>query len=456
MVADQVTAMAITVFDQHLETVSVHGQTCEAFQLDGQVGSPLEQVFAPAVWRQLRRACQKALKGSFSQIEVRFQQQIYQIGVWPLSLPETTLGIVILLNVTHFCRAEEAWRLSESRYRALVDTQTELITAAKPDTSLTFINSGFSRLLGQSSYTLMGQSWLELIYPEDRAETRENLVSLSPETPLVKRESRLQDAHGHIRWIAWIDRGIFDEQGHLVEIQSVGHDITERRQAEQLLKTSLREKDVLLREVHHRVKNNLQIISSLLRLQANAYSDENNQVSAAFADFQNRILSIALVHERLYGTAQLEDIRLADYIKELTFNLVSSLSPDPTRLDLKVEVAEVCLDLDEAISCGLILNELITNALKYAFPRRQNKKRTPRRWYLGIYGQVEKDQLVLRIEDNGVGLPPNFSIEQAESLGLQLVWDLVEKLEGTLQVASTETGTAFTIRFSPSSLSRTA
>ena len=217
----------------------------------------------------------------------------------------------------------------------------------------------------------------------------------------------------------------------------VGIDISDRQRVEEQIKSSLAEKEVLLKEIHHRVKNNLQIISSLLKLQSGYIHDE--KALALFTDSYNRVRSMALIHENLYQSLDLAKIQLANYIKTLTTNLSQSYQLSSS-VKLQVEVAEIWLDIDTAIPCGLIINELVSNSFKYAF-----KETTS-----GIVRiQVMEDlsnNIQLEISDNGSGLPADFEVKNLNSLGLKLVWNLTKQLQGSLEL-NTANGTAFTIRF---------
>lgn len=219
---------------------------------------------------------------------------------------------------------------------------------------------------------------------------------------------------------------------------TVGIDITDRNQAETELRASLKEKEVLLKEIHHRVKNNLQVISSLLKLQS-GYID-NPSTLALFTDSQNRVKAMALIHEKLYQSSDLSRIQVSDYIQKLTNNLFQSYSVNASAVKLIVDIDDVFLDVDTAIPCGLIINELISNSLKYAFSGREQGEISLE------FHLIEPQKYRLKISDNGVGLPPDFSLEETESLGLQLVWNLTEQLGGNIKLYSNN-GTCFEITF---------
>jgi PAS domain S-box-containing protein len=221
---------------------------------------------------------------------------------------------------------------------------------------------------------------------------------------------------------------------------AVQQDITEQRQTEEKIKSSLKEKEVLLKEIHHRVKNNLGIVSSLLQMQSRRTQDD--QATAILRDSQNRIASIALVHEKLYRSDDLANINFAQYIPDLTTHLFDSYNVSSNCIRLNIQVEDVSLDIETAIPCGLIINELVSNALKYAFPDNRSGEIQVRLFQ-------EKDQtLTLIVQDNGIGLPAEFDSKKAKTLGLTLVQGLVKQLRGTLAVQS-QAGTEFKISFIP-------
>jgi two-component sensor histidine kinase/CheY-like chemotaxis protein len=193
------------------------------------------------------------------------------------------------------------------------------------------------------------------------------------------------------------------------------------------LARSLAEKDVLLQEVHHRVKNNLQVIVSLLRLQANAIHD--GRLAAALRESQNRVETMALIHEQLYQTRDLRQVDLARHASLLATSLLHSYGVEESRIALRVEVEPIPIAMDRAIPAGLILNELISNALKHGFP-------DGRRGSIVIKGVRCGDRIVLEVRDDGVGLPPTVETQQPKSLGLQIVQILSRQLKGAFEAGS--------------------
>ena len=212
-------------------------------------------------------------------------------------------------------------------------------------------------------------------------------------------------------------------------------EITERERAEKQLRSSLKEKEILLQEVNHRVKNNLQVISSLLRVQARSIEDQ--KVRQLFKESQSRVETMSLIHERLYKSEDLAQIDFATYIGELARNLVQSYEIG-SNVTVELDVDGIFLELERAIPCGLIINELVTNALKYAFPMGD-----PGHIMISLKPQPEGG-LELTVKDNGIGLTPDFDLQNTGSLGLQLVGLLTDQLGGTLSVVR-RGGTIFTI-----------
>ena len=213
---------------------------------------------------------------------------------------------------------------------------------------------------------------------------------------------------------------------------------TERKRAEEALKASLHEKEVLLKEIHHRVKNNMQVISSLLSLQSRHLEDP--KAIGMFKDCQHRIRSMALVHEKLYQSKDLSRIDFGQYLQNLVVYLVHSYQIDSGRVQLKIDVGDAALDISTAIPCGLIVNELVTNAMKHAFPGgRKGEVRV-------VLRPGADGRFTLTVGDNGVGIPAGVDFRTTDTLGMQLVTMLVDQLNGAIELAS-KPGTVFRISF---------
>ena len=219
---------------------------------------------------------------------------------------------------------------------------------------------------------------------------------------------------------------------------SVGIDITQRKLAEAQIQASLREKEVLLQEIHHRVKNNLQVISSLLDLQSQQI--EESAMLEVFRESQNRVKSMALVHEKLYQSKNFAKINFAEYTESLVNYLFKAYELHSGNVTLELDIDEVVFNIDTAIPCGLIINELVSNALKYAFPEHSSGK-----IIISLHSERHR-HFTLIIKDDGVGLPINWDFKTVRSLGLQLVKVLTKQLKGTIEIDRSR-GSQFRVDF---------
>ena len=223
----------------------------------------------------------------------------------------------------------------------------------------------------------------------------------------------------------------------LTRLQEYGQ-VAELERVEETFKASLRQQEMLLREVHHRIKNNLQIISSLLDIQAS--SVEDHHIAEMFMDVQNRVISMALIHETLYQSGDLRMVNFGIYVRTLAEQIFRSYNVLPHRIALQIRADEVMLDTNQAIPCGLILNELLSNCLKHAFPDERGGE---------IHIELRSDaapRVTMIVRDTGIGFPAGVDSRHPETLGLQLVYSLTEQLGGTLKTESSD-GTTFTLTF---------
>jgi two-component sensor histidine kinase len=221
-------------------------------------------------------------------------------------------------------------------------------------------------------------------------------------------------------------------------IVTIALESDERQKAEEETLKSLKDKELLLKEIHHRVKNNLAVVSSLLYLQSQ--KTQNKQILDALLESQLRLKSMVLVHEKLYRSKDLSSINYSEYIETLAATLFRSYEYESKRINLELDVKDIYLDTDTATNLGLIINELISNSIKHAFPEERSGK-------IAISFHLDKDGLyTLIVKDDGVSMPPGFDFQETETLGLKLVSTLTEQIEGTLSLEKNE-GTCFKIQF---------
>jgi PAS domain S-box-containing protein len=225
--------------------------------------------------------------------------------------------------------------------------------------------------------------------------------------------------------------------GKIIGVQVISNDITALKNVETELKSSINDKNVLLREVHHRVKNNMQIISSLLSLQSNYMDDEN--ALKVLNDSQMRVKSMAMIHEKLYQSKTFTEIDMAEYIYNLITEIFYTYTVNTNQIKKIIEIDDVKLNIETSVPCGLIISEIVTNSLKYAFPNRKEGE-------IRVSLLAHDDYYKLTIMDNGIGLPNNFKIDETETLGLQLVKSLVNQIDGEIELDRNH-GTKYKITF---------
>jgi PAS domain S-box-containing protein len=321
----------------------------------------------------------------------------------------------------------------ERRYRSLAEAIPHIIWTAAPNGRVDYFNRRWFEYTGISLEQADG-SWLHALHPEDLSSCRDGWEQALRTGKRFQVECRLRNAAvGDFRWQLC---RVVPERGAGGEIVSwIGTftDIVEQKQAQAAI-ASLHEKETLVREVHHRVKNNLQVISSLLNLQgADATSEAARKM---FRESQDRVHSMALVHERLYRTQEISRMAFDEYVRDLVGDLLAAYGAAPDVVKVIFELEEIFIEADAAVSCGLIVTEVISNCLNHAFPG-------GRRGVIVFSTRaVGEGQLELIIRDDGVGIPASFDLLKVETLGLRMVRLLVEQLDGEAELASAPAGGA--------------
>lgn len=290
------------------------------------------------------------------------------------------------------------------------------------------------------------EAWVRGVHPDDRARARQDTDRALRGEGTYESEFRVVWPDGTVRDLAAQGTVVRDAAGRPLRMIGVNHDVTERKQAEEALRASLEEKGALLREVHHRVNNNLQVIASLLRLETSR--TEGPDARRILGEMQGRVMSMALLHETLYKTGNFSDISLADYLKGLADQLLRAHRGTGGRATLSLDLTEVRVGIEQAIPCGLLVHELLSNCLKHAFVGRDSGEITLR-LRKGPAGRVE-----LAVIDNGVGLPADFEERRTRSLGLQLVSDLARQLGSDISIGAGP-GASFGLTFAHTPAPRT-
>lgn len=335
--------------------------------------------------------------------------------------------------------AEEA-RMSTRFSTALENLTTGVLITdpARPDEPVIYANRGFRTVTGYAEHEVLGRNPRLLQGPETDPHTvREIGRAIEERRPFHGRVLNYRK-DGTPFWNEMTISPVFDSGGELINFVGLQSDVTEQVRGEEQLQGELKEKTVLLQEVHHRVKNNLQIISSLLNMQIRTVRDPH--ATKALQESRSRIHAIALAHEMLYRSHSFAQVDLAAYLRKLAHRLHHPQEVGQ-RIELRLELQSCSTSVSQAVSCGLITSELVTNALKHSFS-------DGRAGEIRIALHTIGTECTLIVSDDGVGLPENFDLRQSRSVGLQLVEDLAHQLQGVLELRRGR-GTEFRITFTP-------
>lgn len=345
-------------------------------------------------------------------------------------------------DITAIKKAEEELRLSEERHRAIYDQAYIGIARIGKVGRFLLVNQRLCDMLGYTSDELYKKAFFELTHPEEVENSLKNWDSLlSGEIKNFTSEQRYTHKDGTYVVANLTVSMVHDANGNPNYYVAVFEDVTDRKEQELKLQRSLKEKEVLLKEVHHRVKNNMQVISSILNLQSSYIKDP--EAVEMLRESQDRIKSMSFIHESLYQSKDLSHVNFTEYVRNLVNNLFRTYGINISGLELKYELDEVALNIDTAIPCGLVINELISNALKYAFKGRDKGELKV------VLKRIDDKKLKLVVSDDGVGFPDDIDYRDTESLGLQLVVTLVGQIKGQVDLDN-KNGTKFTIEFEES------
>ncbi|HUI71951.1 MAG TPA: PAS domain-containing protein [Spirochaetia bacterium] len=346
---------------------------------------------------------------------------------------EPTAIVCRVHDLTENVRNKAALRYEQNLLRTLIqnlpvsvyvkDTECRKVLANPVDMSWMMEFKPDGDVIGKTDLEVFPRDVAERFFTDDQA-------VIHTGKPVMDREEFYRDSNGTEKWLLTSKIPLFDEAGAVAGLVGTGRDITERKRAEEALKASLKEKDLLLKEVHHRVKNNLQIVCSLINLERHR-EEGSSATSRALRDVESRVRSMALVHEVLYESGNFALIKFSSYLEKLCQTLLVAYATDHDQIQLKVCVEEASLALVKAIPCGLIVNELVVNSLKHAFPE-------GRRGTITIeMSKGEEGVVSLAVRDDGIGISESLEeLRQKKTLGLSIVESLVRQLSGTLDVQS--------------------
>ena len=342
------------------------------------------------------------------------------------------------VDITDRKRAEEALRESEERYRLLIDNANEAISSIDIYGKYLLMNKSAAMYFRGEPENFIGKTLWDVL-PKEVADERMATVFMVIQSGKGQVVEHPLPFQGKEHWFLSSYQPIGTSSGDISSVLILATDITDRKNAEKKIEKSLKEKEVLLREIHHRVKNNMQIVNSLLRLQVKQIKEK--KYADMFQDSLDRIQSMALVHEKLYGSKDLTNVDFKAYLQTLVSFLFRSHGVDTNKIAPRIEVKDVSLSIETAIPCALLINELVTNSLKYAFPKdRKGEVRIALR-------SIGEDDLELIFSDDGIGIPEDLDFRTTESFGMDLIKILGEdQLDGQIELDRTA-GTKFHIRF---------
>jgi PAS domain S-box-containing protein len=355
-----------------------------------------------------------------------------------ISTVETILNIfsAVLQNKI----AEKEVKKRERLLSLVTDNMLNVVGQIDAEGTFQYISPSIKTVLGYEPREILGESVFKLInltHPQDQIKVSSTFMESTVSYLPGGVQHRFKHANGHYLWLESLGNPLFDEKGQYQGVVFSMTNIDSVKVAEENLRTSLQEKELLLRELHHRVKNNMQIISSLLSLQSQHIKDDRDL--KIFESSQNRVKTMALIHEEIYSSQNFTHINLHDYLRNITKELLTFHIGDPRRVKLTFKVEDVKMELETAIPLGLLVNEIVANSVVHAFPNN-------RKGEIKVVLRREGDEFTLRISDNGVGIPDNVEFEKAETLGFQLIKNLAKQLDGQLELQK-DNGTIFTLKF---------
>ncbi|MCK9150404.1 PAS domain S-box protein [Methanobacterium alcaliphilum] len=373
--------------------------------------------------------------------ETRFidrEGNIHNTKITVDKIPNSEEYVTSVLDITDLKNAYKELKTSEKRFKSLFENNPVPYQSLDINGKYIDFNEQLSHLLGYPPSEILGRKFSDFWSKETVDQFPEKFNRLKNEGWVDNIEIELSQKDGTTKTILLTGSAQKDPKtGKFQRTHCILYDISERKAMEEQIKKSLEEKEMLLKEIHHRVKNNLMVISSLLNIQSRLIKDK--QALDVFKESQNRAKSMALIHERLYNSVDLKRIDFGNYIQTLSSDLFHTYVLEPSKINLKLNVENEMVDINTAVPLGLIVNELITNSMKYAFPKGESGD-------IEIFFRHTGDEFILRIKDDGVGIPRDLDIFNTTTLGLQLVTNLTNQIDGKIEL-NRENGTDFEITF---------
>lgn len=345
-------------------------------------------------------------------------------------------GIMQVINKN--INTEDVLMKTQKYFHLLMENSNEIVTILADDGTILFKNNAVKDVLGYEPVELIGSNEYYLIHRENKTELSGYLENCNKANTPSSFEHRCRHKNGNWKTLKSTITSVKDENRNSICFILHSHDISDKKILEDELRKSIFEKDMLIQELHHRVRNNMQIVLSILSLQS-CRVDESKYHSY-FEESRHRIYAMALVHEKLYQSENMTEVDFLQYLVELINNLFKSYDINREQIRLRLDVKEIYFGIVEAVPCAMIFNELILNSIKHAFPD-------------GRSGEIQvsiirnhKGQNEIIVKDDGIGLPGDFDILTSKTLGMQIVQVLTKQVKGNLDINGS-TGTTVTIIF---------
>ncbi len=306
------------------------------------------------------------------------------------------------------------------------------------DEKIIYVNNSMERVTGYTKEELIGENPKIFQGPDTDKETIQRLRKKLSQGKHFEGETFNYRKDGSMYRVRWSIDPIRDEQGEITHFVSVQQDVTDQWRQKKKLEDMVKERELLLKEIHHRVKNNLAVIAGLLQLQSDKTNSEETR--HILSESINRIQSIATLHEKLYKTDDFNNIFLPDYFKDLLEQLINSMEQNEMNIATNTDIAKITIPVSKAVPLSLIFNELVTNSIKHGFEEQDEGT-------IRISVDQTNDIVTMRVSDNGIGFPDDLEIEKLQSLGLRLIDTLCKQLQGEYEFENRNPGTGFILRF---------
>ena len=429
---------ALFLLDKDRVIVLMEGDGLEELQLNKYelIGGHIHEEFpdCPLILKVIN----KAIEDRKETVVCKISKKIYEIFIsYSYKKKDDLTGILILVTKTASEHNKSKRQLKNTCFQQFFEKSPDAVVILDGEDKIVQSNGSFQKLFGYELHETFGKNIFQLIQPPHLLSEISEIKDTIEKSKFLQMETERMNSKG-VSFDVSLQSYSIDIGEEKTGSYHIYRDITRKKLKDESIKNTLLEKEMLLKEVHHRVKNNLQIVSSLLYLQTKSLKDK--KIIDVFLESQNRVKSIALIHERIYQSANLSRIDFERYLSAFIPHLFQTFGKTDGNIDYKIKAGNIFLSTDTAIPCGLIINEIVTNSLKYAFSNLQKGEISIELIY------HNNNNVTLIVKDNGIGLPDGINLTNAKTLGLQIISILVKQLNGKIEI-SNQKGTVYKITF---------